>query len=75
VPIIGITGNVLSEDRDFFIKHGANQVIHKPFSVQSLERVLREITVIGDSKGVSLSAPNTARSGQKESMTSMPVKT
>eukprot|EP01035_Chromulina_nebulosa_P032072 gene32072-biopygen20655 len=31
-PIIGITGNALPEDIDFFVSSGANQVVTKPLS-------------------------------------------
>ena len=43
IPVIGITGNVLKEDSEYFIEKGANQVIHKPFTVQMLEKALVEI--------------------------------
>ncbi len=43
IPVIGITGNVLKEDSEYFIECGANKVIHKPFSVQMLEKALLEI--------------------------------
>ena len=34
--IIGVTGNVLQEDIDFFMEHGANEVIPKPISMERL---------------------------------------
>ncbi len=34
--IIGVTGNVLSEDRNFFMKHGADAVLHKPLRPSAL---------------------------------------
>jgi signal transduction histidine kinase len=35
--IIGVTGNVLDEDIDYFIEHGADEVIPKPISLQSIK--------------------------------------
>jgi CheY-like chemotaxis protein len=37
VLIIGVTGNVLTEDVNYFISHGANIVLPKPVKVSSLE--------------------------------------
>jgi two-component system, sensor histidine kinase len=44
IPIIGVTGNVLQEDKDFFLSNGANHVLPKPFSARDLERVLQHIS-------------------------------
>ncbi len=44
-PVIGVTGNVLKEDSEYYIQCGANKVIHKPFTVKTLERVLQELTL------------------------------
>ena len=41
-PVIGVTGNVLQEDTDFFLKSGANKILHKPFTIKTLESVLKE---------------------------------
>ena len=32
-PILGITGNILSEDVDFFKAHGATEVLPKPVTM------------------------------------------
>jgi CheY-like chemotaxis protein len=37
MPIVGVTGNVLAADKDFFIAHGANNVLHKPLSIEQLK--------------------------------------
>ena len=44
-PVIGVTGNVLKEDSEYYIQCGANKVIHKPFTVKTLERVLQELVL------------------------------
>ena len=31
-PVVGITGNALPEDMDFFVSSGADQVVTKPLS-------------------------------------------
>jgi CheY-like chemotaxis protein len=43
VPIIGITGNVLSEDKDNFIAHGALEVLTKPLTLSQLENTINEL--------------------------------
>lgn len=45
VPIIGVTGNVLEADRDFFFEHGANVVLHKPLDIASLEASIDYLNV------------------------------
>jgi CheY-like chemotaxis protein len=50
--IVGVTGNVLAADKDFFIAHGANSVLHKPLSIEQLKvEVSKAGTVRGDSGG------------------------
>jgi CheY-like chemotaxis protein len=39
--IIGVTGNVLPEDKAYFINHGANLVLEKPLRVKDLLEELR----------------------------------
>jgi CheY-like chemotaxis protein len=39
--IIGVTGNVLPEDKAYFISHGANLVLEKPLRVKDLLEELR----------------------------------
>ena len=77
VPIIGITGNVLSEDTEFFLKHGATRVIHKPFTVQALEKVLREISLTPSQPMITSSAVQNDKilKGHKELMVAAPSKT
>eukprot|EP00981_Chlorochromonas_danica_P011770 scaffold4252_cov182-Ochromonas_danica.AAC.1 len=36
IPIIGVTGNLLSEDRDCFLQSGALRVLNKPFTLAQL---------------------------------------
>jgi CheY-like chemotaxis protein len=36
ILIIGVTGNVLPEDREFFLKQGANAVLPKPVNIDEL---------------------------------------
>jgi CheY-like chemotaxis protein len=42
VPIIGVTGNVLSADTEFFIKQGASSVFHKPLDLMKLQAELNK---------------------------------
>lgn len=42
-PIIGITGNVLPEDQDYFMSAGADRVLRKPLSLPLLEKTLVDI--------------------------------
>ena len=44
-PVIGVTGNVLKEDSEYYLQCGANKVIHKPFTIKTLERVLQELVL------------------------------
>ena len=41
--IVGVTGNVLSEDVDFFIEHGANRVLSKPVSLKRIQSYWKEV--------------------------------
>jgi signal transduction histidine kinase/ActR/RegA family two-component response regulator len=43
IPVVGVTGNVLNEDKLFFLNHGAVKVIQKPISMADLEDVLRSV--------------------------------
>lgn len=45
--IVGITGNFMDEDVQFFKKCGANAVLPKPFKVQELENLCVEYHVTG----------------------------
>lgn len=36
IPIIGLTGNVLPEDKQYFLDHGANIVFSKPLNIDQL---------------------------------------
>ena len=47
IPIIGVTGNVLPADKEYFLNHGANAVLHKPLSIEQLKA---EIGKYGKSK-------------------------
>ena len=40
--IIGVTGNVLPEDKEHFICHGANEVLCKPVNIGELFRCIKE---------------------------------
>jgi signal transduction histidine kinase/CheY-like chemotaxis protein len=41
IPILGVTGNVLQADTDFFLSHGANLVLSKPLTINHLEAALQ----------------------------------
>jgi signal transduction histidine kinase/ActR/RegA family two-component response regulator len=43
IPVIGVTGNILNEDKQLFLDHGAVFVLQKPFSLSELEEILKEI--------------------------------
>lgn len=40
--IVGVTGNVMPDDIQDFLSHGANTVLAKPLSMLSLERTWEE---------------------------------
>eukprot|EP00607_Mallomonas_marina_P000866 CAMPEP_0182437674 /NCGR_PEP_ID=MMETSP1167-20130531/85207_1 /TAXON_ID=2988 /ORGANISM="Mallomonas Sp, Strain CCMP3275" /LENGTH=474 /DNA_ID=CAMNT_0024630677 /DNA_START=695 /DNA_END=2119 /DNA_ORIENTATION=+ len=42
--IIGITGNALQVDIDYFLAHGADKVLPKPVDIKKLEEVLDDMT-------------------------------
>lgn len=42
IPIIGVTGNALMEDREQFIQAGANAVLCKPVTKPQLQATLQE---------------------------------
>ena len=42
-PIVGVTGNLLEEDVNEFMKNGANRVVGKPVNFNSLKKLLIEI--------------------------------
>jgi CheY-like chemotaxis protein len=44
--IVGVTGNVMSEDVDHFRKCGANWVLPKPFRLEALEQLWIELGVV-----------------------------
>jgi signal transduction histidine kinase/ActR/RegA family two-component response regulator len=55
MPIIGVTGNVLAADKDYFVAHGADSVLHKPLSVEQLNAEISKIHMKRDvSFGVSV---------------------
>lgn len=37
IPVIGVTGNVLPADKEYFLNHGANAVLHKPLNINQLK--------------------------------------
>jgi len=41
--VIGLTGNVLESDMDFFRSHGANSVLTKPFDVKAYDEAVAEL--------------------------------
>jgi CheY-like chemotaxis protein len=43
VIVIGVTGNVLQEDRDFFLRHGADAVLPKPVKINGLLEVFEKL--------------------------------
>ena len=45
-PVIGVTGNVLPADTDFFLSHGANFVLHKPVTMSQLQATLAKLEKI-----------------------------
>jgi CheY-like chemotaxis protein len=40
IPVVGVTGNVLKADTDFFKKQGALEVLHKPLNVRVVKALL-----------------------------------
>jgi signal transduction histidine kinase/DNA-binding response OmpR family regulator len=43
VPVIGITGNVLAEDKEYFKEHGVVEVLTKPLTLSQLETTIKEL--------------------------------
>jgi len=43
VPIFGVTGNVMDDDTTLFITHGADLVLHKPISIEKLNKSLANL--------------------------------
>ena len=43
LPIVGVTGNAMEEDRSAFIAAGANAVVAKPVRAEALELALAEV--------------------------------
>ena len=43
IPIIGVTGNVLPADIDYYVQHGANLVIGKPVNISLLDSSLQRL--------------------------------
>ena len=43
IPVIGVTGNVLNEDKRLFMEHGAIHVLQKPFSMIDLDGILSQL--------------------------------
>ncbi|CAJ1960131.1 unnamed protein product [Cylindrotheca closterium] len=41
--IVGVSGNVLSEDIDFFVRHGADSVLAKPVSLKRIQAYWKEV--------------------------------
>jgi CheY-like chemotaxis protein len=41
IPVIGVTGNVLNEDKQTFLEHGAIEVLQKPFLISTFESILK----------------------------------
>jgi CheY-like chemotaxis protein len=42
LPVIGVTGNVLQQDIDYFISCGANDVVSKPLKMNKLDMCIRK---------------------------------
>ncbi len=43
IPIIGITGNVLNEDREIFLSCGAKSVLPKPLTLAALQQAISNL--------------------------------
>jgi CheY-like chemotaxis protein len=41
--IVGVTGNVMKEQTDFFLSKGANKVLGKPLDINKLEETFKEL--------------------------------
>lgn len=40
IPVIGLTGNLLQEEVDYFIESGANFVVSKPLTISRLNECI-----------------------------------
>lgn len=52
VFIVGVTGNLLPDDVDFFKRCGANSVLPKPFKLEALEQLWVEYGIYDRGRGV-----------------------
>jgi CheY-like chemotaxis protein len=43
VPVIGITGNVLAEDKEYFKEHGVVEVLTKPLTLSQFESTIKQL--------------------------------
>ena len=69
-PIIGVTGNVLREDVEHFVAHGASEVVGKPLRPNSVQQVLQRYGIDIGSKSSSsrdISASSRRPQAQTES--------
>ena len=42
IPIIGLTGNIMEDDINYFIQQGANEVLGKPTKKDKLNEILNK---------------------------------
>mmetsp|Transcript_18365 Transcript_18365/g.30625 ORF Transcript_18365/g.30625 Transcript_18365/m.30625 type:complete len:911 (+) Transcript_18365:85-2817(+) len=50
IPIIGVTGNVLEKDAEYFLEQGADRVIFKPLALELLRKVVLEASEKGSQR-------------------------
>mmetsp|Transcript_42809 Transcript_42809/g.55014 ORF Transcript_42809/g.55014 Transcript_42809/m.55014 type:complete len:1070 (+) Transcript_42809:88-3297(+) len=46
IPVIGVTGNVLKADTDYFIEKGAIEVLHKPLNIAVIKNLLNRFNLM-----------------------------
>ena len=64
-PIIGVTGNVLREDVEHFVAHGASEVVGKPLRPNSVQQILQRYG-IGIDVGNKSSTPRDLSSASRK---------
>jgi CheY-like chemotaxis protein len=61
-PIIGVTGNVLPADRDYFVASGADEVLTKPLYLEDLHACVQRLSLARDRDRVQRTSPRSPMS-------------
>eukprot|EP00615_Pteridomonas_danica_P017084 CAMPEP_0114385336 /NCGR_PEP_ID=MMETSP0102-20121206/5929_1 /TAXON_ID=38822 ORGANISM="Pteridomonas danica, Strain PT" /NCGR_SAMPLE_ID=MMETSP0102 /ASSEMBLY_ACC=CAM_ASM_000212 /LENGTH=436 /DNA_ID=CAMNT_0001541879 /DNA_START=1876 /DNA_END=3184 /DNA_ORIENTATION=- len=70
IPVVGLTGNVLSEDKQNFKDHGAIHVLAKPVNVATLKQIISGTQYYDSSTNQSFTPPPSPTPGRSGSSSS-----